>query len=874
MGSIIKILFVDDEKDIIYPLASETEELGYESLMAESVSEGIDHLKTHNESIALVIADFHMGVSDGLDFRRQMIELGYKNIPFIIYSGFVNQDMLRKAIDLKVSRLRDKPFDHQRIKSVILEDAKDRIELIEEKLTLKKIFLDEATDLLEDLETEIIALEGAASAETINNIFRLVHTIKGGSGVLDWPDFTKAVHAYEDLLTKVKDNKVEADNQVITILLKGYDFVLKIINGLKEDEKVNIDVPHWVNVFSASGATEKDTAATPAEAAGTTTKQSSKGEDDVIKVPTKILDEFMELSGEITVIRNTVNKLVSNLQKEFSGNSDLYQLGEFLEEMHKINSSMQNKITELRKVSLKSIFRTYPRTVRDLNLSLGKQIDLKVDGEELRVDTKLAQVLKNSLIHVVRNSADHGIEDADKRASNNKPAKGTINLRSIEQGDDIIVEVEDDGGGINPDAILNRAKEKNLFPLEVLNSMSEKQIFKIILEAGFSTAAQVTDISGRGVGMDMVKSSVESIGGRIDIDSTLGMGTKFSLKLPIPKSVMIIQSLLVKIGEREFNIPQDNIIRLIKIEGTRRQDMIRKAQGCDLLNLDGNLIQLTNLTETLSPGSQNTPLEDRESIDIVLAKSEKLIFGIIVDEIKDAEEIVVKNIPNQIKNKIYKGATFMGDGSVGLILDVDGIAEFKDILDTETQEQNTSFEKESSTQIDHEEGKEYIIFTLPTRGLFCFHLEDVYRLEELSTKEFTKVSGQLSTIYLNQVTPLHFIHDDLGMTADKTLLEREKQNTIIIDHKDRYYGLIIDEIKEIRLIKDAIDTDIADRKEIEGSIIFEDTVITVIDIYTLLGLEKQQALDHHAPESKAPDKVEEVSKESEDSNMVAGFGLF
>ena len=323
------------------------------------------------------------------------------------------------------------------------------------------------------------------------------------------------------------------------------------MNQLSDGNKQDIDVNQWGDAFVVQESGKINTATDQPAAAAV----GKKSDDDVIKVPTKILNEFMELSGEITVIRNTVNKLVSNLQKELTGNPDLYLLAEFLEEMHKINSSMQSKITELRKVSLKNIYRTFPRTVRDLNLSLGKQIDLKIFGDELRVDTKLAQVLKNSLIHVIRNSADHGIESAEKRRANNKEGKGTINLRSFEAGDDVIVEVEDDGGGIDSSRIASRAVEKNLYTVDEVNRLTEKQVFKIIMEPGFSTAAQVTDISGRGVGMDMVKSSVESIGGKIDIDSQLGQGTKFSLKLPIPKSVMIIQSLLVRIGQREFNVP-------------------------------------------------------------------------------------------------------------------------------------------------------------------------------------------------------------------------------------------------------------------------------------------------------------------------------
>ncbi|SMF29411.1 chemotaxis protein CheW [Pseudobacteriovorax antillogorgiicola] len=860
----VKILFVDDEIEIINPLAMEAEEQGFVALVAQNGIEGLELLNEHAESVALVFADYHMGEINGLEFRKRMLpEL--QSIPFIIYSGFVNKEMLRNALDLKVSRFIDKPFDVYRINAVIKEEAKDRIEQIEEKLTLKKIFVEEARDLLEDLENEILALESSPTPEAINNIFRLVHTIKGGSGVLEWPEFTRTVHSYEDLLSKIKNGALDATKPVVTVLLKGFDFVSTAISELEVGTKIDIDVDHWQGLFSIEESKQLNLATGDIDHGQAAAKKS---EDDVIKVPTKILDEFMELSGEITVIRNTVNKLVSNLQKEFKGHADLYLLAEFLDEMHKINSSMQSKITELRKVSLKSIYRTFPRTVRDLNLSLGKQIDLKIVGDELRVDTKLAQVLKNSLIHVIRNSADHGIESPDDRASKSKSPKGVIELRSYELGDDVIVEVEDDGRGIDAQFISKRAVEKNLYSSSDVASMSDKQIYKIIMEAGFSTAAQVTDISGRGVGMDMVKSSVESIGGKIDIDSALGMGSKFSLKLPIPKSVMIIQSLLVRIGQREFNIPQDNIIRLIKIDQDKRDVMIKQAQGCELLCLDDHLVELIELSPELSPEDKNPiPLRQRSEINIVLARSEKLTFGMVVDEISDTEEIVVKKIPPQIKDQIFKGATFMGDGSVGLILDVDGIAEFYQL--GESHQFDDTISGQELHQENHD-GEEYIIFRLPARGLFCFHLDQIFRLEELHTRDFTKVAGRLSTIYRESVAPLTYVHEKLGIKPDYPLVEREKQTTIIIKDRDTFHGLIIDSIRDIKRINSSLDSELADRDEIEGSFIFNDEVVTVLDIYKLTGITPPEKHDHRVEDLGLQDDKQESDNEVE----ASGWGLF
>ncbi len=617
----IKILFVDDEADIVEPLIEEAQDLGYETLFFDRGEDALAAIKDIADTLALVVCDYRMPDIDGLTFRERMFP-EFQHIPFIVYSGFVTQEILRNAINLKVSKFVDKPFDIDKLKDLILAEAKDRVELIEEKAVLKSIFIDEAQELLEDLEETILLLEHDPHPERINTIFRLVHTIKGGSGVLDWPDFTKILHGYEDLLSKIKNQDIAITPSVISMLLKGYDFLDKTLNAFIDGKPVVIDVSYWIHNFNETNIEEESF---QDKEKSKKNPSSVKKENELIKVPIKILDEFMELSGEITVIRNTVNKLVGNLQKELSGNQDLSLLAEFLDEMHKINSSMQHKITELRKVSLKNVFRNIPRTIRDLNHSLGKKIDLSIHGENLRVDNNLATVLKNSMIHIVRNSADHGIELPNMRKKSGKPEKGLISIDAHEQGDEVIIDLSDDGAGINSDMILQRAVEKGLYTQDESRNLSTYQINQIIMEPGFSTAMSITDISGRGVGMDMVKSSVESIGGRIDINSQLGQGTKFTFKLPIPKSVTIIHSLLVTIGHNEFSIPQDNIIRLIKIDSDRINKSIHNLEGTQLLEVNGSLVPLIDLKPELCPEFKVTM--NHESLEIVILKSEKTDYS-------------------------------------------------------------------------------------------------------------------------------------------------------------------------------------------------------------------------------------------------------
>ena len=397
--------------------------------------------------------------------------------------------------------------------------------------------------------------------------------------------------------------------------------------------------------------------------------------------------------------------------------------------MHKINGKMQSRITDLRKVPMQNVYRPLPRLIRDINQNLGKDIKLNLTGSDLKVDTSLAQVMNNSLVHIIRNCADHGIESNEERAASGKSPNGTIKIEAKESGEFVFLDISDDGKGINPDVIGSKAMEKGLVTDDDLQRMGRKKILSLILAPGFSTAEAVTEYSGRGVGMDMVQSSVNAIGGRIDIDSESGKGSQFSFRLPIPRSVLIINSLLVSVRSRIFNIPQDNIARLIRLDEEKKKTMLRKAQNTDVLDLEGSLLPLVRLEEVLFTGEGEEPAEvspeEHGELCIVVVKSETINYGLIVDSIEDAEEIVVKPLARHLnKHKIFSGATFAGDGKVGLILDVDGIAEKTRIADESAAAGDDSAQAEDQTR----QTRDYLMFTLDSRGQYATPLQQVFRL--------------------------------------------------------------------------------------------------------------------------------------------------
>lgn len=830
------VLFVDDQPEVIEPLMDYTQSLGYEAICVPDPTEAMEFIRAEYNNIIVVVSDFEMGDINGLQFRALMLPR-YQDIPFIIYSGFIDEAMLRHGLATKVSAFVDKPYDPDAFEHMLNQGMKERQQNLLEKRSLRRTFIEEAFDLLEEFESLVLGLESRSQdSDSILNIFRIVHTIKGGSGVLDWPEFTRFLHIYEDLLTKLKGQHITITPSIASKLLKGYDFLSKALKGLEANRYIPIQPEEWTQEFNLSG-TELSGLHKDHDRKDENHKVAVEG-DESIRMPTRILDEFMELSGEITVIRNSVNKLVRSLQNEVPGNKDVTLLAEYLEEMHKINSSMQSKITELRKVSLQSIVKGYHRTVRDLSISLQKDMELRVIEDNLRIDTKLANALKHSLIHLLRNSADHGLEGPGERLSKGKAERGVITLQAVELAEEIVITIADDGRGIRTDMVAARAVERGLFSQAEVDRMSDKQIFKIIFEPGFSTAAVVTDVSGRGVGMDMVKTSIESVGGRVDVDSIRGQGTTFTLRLPIPKSVLIIHSLRVRAGGQQFSIPQDHIVRLVRLDAQKRKERIKSMGDVEFLDVGDALYQLVDLNVLIqNSGVSHQDMDKDKEWNIVLVRTEGLIYGILVDAIEDAEEVVVKRLAPQVRAEIFMGSTFLDNGQVGLIIDTQGVA---DKLGLCHDEEKTN---EASAALIEAPRTDYLVFQLGVSGRYALPLADVYRLEDLDPRQFTHVGGRLTMIYRDRVMPLMIVEKSMKLSSDQGLLENEKIPAIICQLNEQYYALLVSRIQDIISTTETVDSSLDLGPCIRGSLIDQKKVLTILNLYQLLGLEEPRAAE-------------------------------
>ena len=556
----------------------------------------------------------------------------------------------------------------------------------------------------------------------------------------------------------------------------------------------------------------------------------------------------MQLAGEITVIRNMVNKQVRAIEQRMPGDSDVNQLGVLLDEMHKINGTMQGRIVELKKVQVSTVFNKLPRTVRDLSRQLNKPVNLEMTGGDVRVDTTIALALNNSLIHMVRNCVDHGIELPEVRKASGKPQTGTIRLVCREEKDSIIVTLSDDGGGIDPERLRRKLTESGRLPAEQIASMSRQELLTQIFEPGFSTAAVVTDVSGRGVGMDMVRDSITKLKGRIDIQSDIGKGTNFTLSLPVPRSVVIISSLIVESAGRHFAVPQDHVLRLVRLtpEQQRTNLSILPGDAC-MLRYEDTLLPLLDLAAMLGLTSGNALLQaaggdagtHHEDVNILVLQAEHGMFGLVVGSVHDTEDAVLKSLHKCVEiTGVYRGATFMGDGTVGLILDIDGLVKAGGIAEHFAQNAAATNAAEAAT-INGPEGQ-FLTFTLTTPGTFAVPLDAVFRFEEFPSSAVKYCGDMQAIIYRDAVMPLIDLATVLKgprptLTVQPTLTGDPTTIRVFISQSEqRFFAFAVEHIGEIASLQSEIDQSFRRSEGTVGLVLIDGVPTTVVDIPRLL----------------------------------------
>lgn len=839
----LKVLYIDDEPDILEVFSETIESAGYDPLVTSSLEEARTFIRTYQNELVMIFCDFKMPESNGIEFRESIND-EFIDIPFAIITGFINKEMALEGIKHKICAVIDKPADTAQIREVIKKEASSRASQLQEEFELLQGFFEESELLMEEIEPLILDLEqDPHDLSPLDRAFAIIHTIKGVSGFFK-PDYIhRFSHRFEDFLTQVKNGFLRVDPENISRMLQSLDVIKQMIESIKTKDGQEWDVDEHARIFELQACDDPPPVkAEPGKnAADLRGKAKKSGGRDEIRVATQLLDEFMGLSGEITVLRNMINKTVVVIEKEFRGNPQITYLGTLLDEMNKINQIFQEKVVNLRKLPIKGVYRPLKRIVRDLCQKLDREINIEFVGEGLRADTSIIEVLNNSLVHMLRNSVDHGIEPPGQRIAANKSPVGNIKISAYEETEVIRVVVQDDGRGIDVEKIKAMVLEKGIRSVEEVESMKEMQILNLIFEPGFSTAVEVTDVSGRGVGTDMVKSSIDQIGGSIETHTEIGKGTTFTLNLPIPKSVLIISSLLVRCKHWTVGIPQDRIFYLLTVEPSEAKDSLREMESCTVLQLNDTIYPIVSLTRTFGLTDQ-LEIPEGSPLEFVIVESKVGRYAILVDEILDLEDIIVKKLNRSFKDiSFISGATFLDDSNVGLILDMDGVAEANGmetlIENTQAKEDrnsglainSTPTEKNKYTDQDY-----FLEFELDVPGAYSVPMKEVYRLERISSQSIQYLGKQKVVLYRGATMPL--------IKAEKLIsrkqIEESKNSwcdeflSVLVFqflNSDRFFGVVIKKIVDLRQAEQIIDNDLQKDRGILANLIYGKKSIALLD---------------------------------------------
>lgn len=557
--------------------------------------------------------------------------------------------------------------------------------------------------------------------------------------------------------------------------------------------------------------------------------------DSVVRVNVNLLDKIMNLVGELVLSRNQI--------MQFSNSSQDNRLMKLTHDLNVITSDLQTEIMNTRMQPVGNVLSKFERLVRDLSRSQNKNVQFNIVGKETELDRTLLEAIKDPLTHIIRNSMDHGLETPEERTANGKPAQGYIKIRAFHEGGYVAIEIKDDGRGINKEKVLGKAIEKGLVTEDQAATWSDKQIYNLIFNPGFSTAEKVTNISGRGVGMDVVKTNIEKIGGNVIVESQEGKGSTFKLRIPL--TLAIIPALIVKSRDQFFAIPQLNLSELIRIDNKSRQ--VESIKGSEFLRLREELIPIVRLDRSLNVDTvqrrsneynheevgvidtENTEaIEEGESV--IILKADGQTYGLVVDDILDTEEIVVKPLDQTFKNiKSFAGATLMGDGRVALILDPLGLWISSGFVTDKADSSDEHLEESMNEKLNK---NELLLFSLADGRDYAIPISSVFRLEEFPVEKISKTGDQVLVKYNGKPMPLVNIEKTLGYPEQSHLVNSQDLQfikSIVVKQRDRLFGLVVNEILDISLTDENLSSEMADRDGVSGTIFIEDKTVTVLD---------------------------------------------
>ena len=557
---------------------------------------------------------------------------------------------------------------------------------------------------------------------------------------------------------------------------------------------------------------------------------AASASDSTIRVDVGLLDKVMNLVGELVLARNQVLQF-ANRMKDTS----------FLAASQRLNlitTELQAGVMKTRMQPIGNIWSQFPRTVRDVALGCGKDVKIEMEGKETELDKTIIEAIKDPLTHLVRNSVDHGIELPEAREKAGKDRTGRLILRAFHEGGQVNIEISDDGAGLNVERIRQKALERGVITADQAARMTEREIFNLIFLPGFSTAEKVTNVSGRGVGMDVVKTNVEKIGGTVDLQSTFGRGTTIRVKIPL--TLAIIPALIVTCSGDRYAIPQVSLLELVRLGAEEVGKGIELVHGAPVYRLRGRLLPLVYLNRELQLAQDANPAAKKDgAVNIVVLQADERQFGLVVDSINDTEEIVVKPLRKQLKTvKIFAGSSIMGDGKVALILDVLGLAQFASVI-TETRDR-ALVEKATGTASGAAGKQTFLLFAGPGDSRMAIPLSTLARLEEFPAAQVEMSGSQWVTQYRGQILPLIRLNVALRDQASQLQALQAPPSrdsgpiqVLVLNHEGRSFGLVVERILDI--VEDRADVrSAANRAAVLYSVVIGNRVTELLDIPAIL----------------------------------------
>jgi len=744
-------------------------------------------------------------------------------------------------------------------------------------------FLLETHENLALLDSDLVTLEkNPTEKNTLAQVFRTLHSVKGTAGFMGLVKLQSVAHSAESLLSRLRAGELRFNPTIATAMLGVVDAIREMLSSIETtgDEGAGdyTSLIGEVDRLRETGGTEVPASSPlppvaqmpapplispvvfppkapledsqPADATSSSqtifiapadTSSEVKAvqvTDSNIRVDVGLLDKLMTLVGELVLARNQILQY-----------STLHEDDGFLGAVQRLNlltSELQASVMKTRMQPIGNVLNKFPRVVRDLALACGKQVRFEMEGQDTELDKTLIEAIRDPLTHMVRNAIDHGIESPQVRQSRGKPEEGRLQMVAHHEGGKVIIEIIDDGGGIDVARVREKALNARLVSPEVLARMSRQEILRLIFLPGFSTAESVTQFSGRGVGMDVVRTNIEKIGGTVDIESPQGQGTTIRTKIPL--TLAIIPALIIVSGGQRYAIPQVSLLELVRLEHEQALRGIERLQGAPVYRLRGTLLPLVFLDAQLELAVTRSAVDD---LNILVLQADDRAFGLVVDEIRDTEEIVVKPLQKQLKGiSVFAGAAIMGDGLVALVLDVLGLAQKAHVVSGAKSRALSEHDQPANQTASA--GQTLLLFSPSAGGQMAIPLSLVARLEEFPRSLLEPLGTRQVVQYRGDILPLIDISaalDSLQFSGSASHMARrgsalsdlpEMVPVIVYATGNQRVGLIVQQVLDI--IHDQVSAQSrASRPGVLFTSIIQDKVTEFIDVDDLV----RHALTHH-----------------------------